>query len=143
VNHSTYLRDETGGRRFWPVACRAPVIDVDALKEARDQLWAEAVALYYDGKPWWLDSVALNQAAEDQQADRYEGDPWDELILRWAETRESVSISEILTGCLEKKKDMWTQADKVRIARALRTAGWSRFYTGPRSAREWRYRNPE
>ena len=81
--------------------------------------------------------MALNQAAEDQQADRYEGDPWDELILRWAEARESVSISEILTGCLEKKKDMWTQADKVRIARALRTAGWIRFYTGPRSAREW------
>jgi hypothetical protein len=143
VNHGTYLRDETGGRRFWPVACKAPVIDVDALKEARDQLWAEAVALYYDGKPWWLDSVALNRAAEDQQAERYEGDPWDELILAWAETRESVSIAEILTGCLDKKKDMWTQADKVRIGRALRTAGWSRFYAGPRTAREWRYRNPE
>ena len=39
VNHPTYLRDETGGRRFWPVACKAPAIDVDALADARDQLW--------------------------------------------------------------------------------------------------------
>ena len=143
VNHSTYLRDETGGRRFWPVACKAPVIDVDALAEVRDQLWAEAVTMYYDGKPWWLDSVALNRDAEQEQADRYEGDPWDELILKWAAFRESVSIAEILTSCLEKKKDMWTQFDKVRVGRALRTAGWLRFHAGPRSSREWRYQNPK
>jgi predicted P-loop ATPase len=143
VNHGTYLRDETGGRRFWPVTCKAPVIDVDALAEVRDQLWAEAVALYYDGKPWWLDSVSLNRDAADEQAERYEGDPWDELIRAWVASRESVSIAEILTGCLEKKKDMWTQFDKVRVGRTLRVAGWSRFHTGPRSAREWRYRNPD
>lgn len=29
VNHSTYLRDETGGRRFWPIACGR--IDLDGL----------------------------------------------------------------------------------------------------------------
>ena len=29
VNHGTYLRDETGGRRFWPVVCGR--IDVEAL----------------------------------------------------------------------------------------------------------------
>ena len=104
VNHGTYLRDETGGRRFWPVECRAPVIDVDALAEARDQLWAEATHLYFDGKPWWLDSVPLNRDAAEEQADRYEGDPWDELILKWTEDRESVSIAEVLTICLEKKK---------------------------------------
>ncbi|MDR3737991.1 MAG: hypothetical protein P4L40_03135, partial [Terracidiphilus sp.] len=69
--------------------------------------------------------------------------PWDELILAWAENRESVAIADVLSMCLEKKKDMWTHTDKVRIARSLRAHGWQRFNAGPRGAREWRYRCPE
>jgi len=140
VNHGTYLRDETGGRRFWPVECKAPSIDVDSLAVVRDQLWAEATALYFDGKPWWLDSMELNREASREQEERYEGDPWDELILEWAEGRETVSISEVLSSCLEKKKDLWTQWDRNRVARCLRANGWIRFKSGPRRAREWRYR---
>lgn len=142
VNHGTYLRDETGGRRFWPVECKAAVIDVDALADVREQLWAEATALYFDGKPWWLDSVELTREAAEEQAERYEGDPWDELIMAWAEQRESVSIAEVLSMCLEKKKDLWTQIDKNRVARCLRARGWLRYNSGPRRAREWRYRQP-
>jgi predicted P-loop ATPase len=143
VNHGTYLRDETGGRRFWPVACKAPVIDVDGLTECRDQLWAEATALYFDGKPWWLDSVPLNREATVEQSDRYEGDPWDELILKWTEERESVSITDVLDVCLEKKKDTWTQWDKIRVARCLRAQGWNRFNARTGLSREWRYRRAE
>lgn len=142
VNHAAYLRDETGGRRFWPVECKAPVIDVESLAENRNQLWAEATSLYFDGKPWWLDSVALNREAAQEQAERYEGDPWDELILEWAAERESVSIADVLTMCLEKKKDAWTQWDRNRVARCLRANGWTRFNAGSRGSREWRYRRP-
>jgi predicted P-loop ATPase len=39
VNHSTYLPDETAGRRFLPITCGR--IDVEALVRDRDQLWAE------------------------------------------------------------------------------------------------------
>lgn len=143
VNHGTYLRDETGGRRFWPAECKAPAIDVEALSEARDQLWAEATALYFDGKPWWLDSVELNRKAAEEQAERYEGDPWDELILAWAANRESVSIADVLGICLEKKKDMWTQWDRNRVARCLRANGWQRFNARSGGSREWRYRPGE
>jgi predicted P-loop ATPase len=94
VNHGAYLRDETGGRRFWPVVCGR--IDVDALARDPDQLWAEAKVRFESGSVWWLETPDLVQLAADQQEARYEGDPWEEVIGPWLECRESASVSEIL-----------------------------------------------
>jgi predicted P-loop ATPase len=102
VNHSTYLRDETGGRRFWPIACGR--IDVDALARDRDQLWAEAKNRFENGAVWWLETADLVQLASDEQVERYEGDPWEEVIGPWAESRSSVSISEVLRSACKKRK---------------------------------------
>ncbi|MBI4459080.1 MAG: P-loop ATPase, partial [Acidobacteria bacterium] len=155
VNQSTYLRDETGGRRFWPVSCTG--ILIDELVRDRDQLWAEAVVRFRSGSVWWLDSVELNRVARQEQADRYEGDPWDEVIAGWLEhptarhdcgnpiapftsDDESVSIHDVLLHCIGKRQELWTQADKNRVGRCLRALGWERYRDreGPRL--EWRFR---
>ena len=46
TNDREYLKDDTGGRRFWPIMCNVGMIDFDRLKANIDQIWAEAKALY-------------------------------------------------------------------------------------------------
>ena len=142
VNQNTYLRDDTGGRRFWPVSCGA--IDIKSLKRDRDQLWAEAAVQYKIGTPWWLDTKSLNRDAEQEQEDRLETDPWQELISDWCERqwgygKESVSIGEVLLSCIEKPKDKWLQWDLNRVAKCLRIMKLRRRHSGTRENREWRY----
>lgn len=144
VNGNAYLRDETGARRFWPVACGA--IDIDALARDRDQLWAEALTRYRAGAPWWLETGELNGWAEVEQSARYEGDAWDSLILEWARARvkggsDSVSVAEALDMCLGKKQDQWSRADEMRCGRCLKSAKWERYRDRQRGM-EWRYKLP-
>ena len=60
TNSLTFLKDETGNRRFWPIECSS--IDTDSLRSLRDQLFAEAVAAYRAGEKWWLEDEALRSS---------------------------------------------------------------------------------
>ena len=51
TNENTYLRDRTGNRRFWPIPVRNR-INTEWLQKYRDQLLAEAYALYLQGVPY-------------------------------------------------------------------------------------------
>jgi predicted P-loop ATPase len=132
-----YLKDETGGRRFWPVKCGR--IDLQGLKEDRHQLWAEAVSRYHAGATWWLDSADLNKAAEQQQAERYDSDPWQEKIQAYVEHLESVSVAEILESCILKPAKDWSPFDKNRVGRCLRVLGWEDHRVGGRDNRTRRF----
>ena len=138
VNHSVYLKDETGGRRFWPI--KTGRIDLATLKHDRDQLWAEARVRYQVGTAWWLDSAELNRLAAHEQSARYEPDPWDQRITAFVESKTTVSVEEVLAKCIKKPTDHLTQSDQNRVARSLRSLGWERFRHRDGQSLSWRYR---
>src|SRR5205823_3054617 len=84
TNKESYFKDETGNRRFWPIALKG-FCDVKALEADRDQLWAEAFARYKDGEQWHL-TPELEKAAMQEQAKRVELDDWEAPILEFIET---------------------------------------------------------
>lgn len=72
TNEITFLKGDTGNRRFWviPVDAELRAIDGDLfkrLKDDRDQLWAEAVYRYKHGEQLYLDKDEEKMARERQQ----------------------------------------------------------------------------
>jgi predicted P-loop ATPase/phage/plasmid primase-like uncharacterized protein len=160
-----YLKDPTGGRRFWPVVCST--INLETLQRDREQLWAEARDRFRGGEPWWLETQELDALAAEEQAERYQGDAWDELIevflendIEWLENGfgerkpfrrprstplHDVSVAEIMERALGIEKARWTQADQNRVVRSLVSMGFKLCRSrkgghGPHAKRERRYR---
>jgi len=137
TNRTDYLRDESGNRRFWPVRCSG--IDREALAADREQIWAEAVVLYFDGAKWWPDAKdgSLLKLIEQEQRDRVDTDPWQGPIDQFVAGRDRVTIDEVLAH-LAKVIDprtndergeavvKRTQLDSNRAGRCLRLAGLER-----------------
>jgi predicted P-loop ATPase len=131
TNKSNYLRDETGGRRYWPV--KVGMIDTHALARDRDQLFAEAVALYRRGVTWWPSADFEREHIQPQQEARYEADAWEEAVESYVKLRDRVTISEIAREALDMKVERVGTADQRRIAAILHRLGWE-------AVKDWRGR---
>lgn len=140
TNSDGYLKDETGGRRFWPI--KVGKINVDLLQQMRDQLWAEAVVLYGAGVPWWLTKKEAQADAERHQRDRYVGDPWDRAIAEYVETASVVTIDEVLRFAVNLEIGRCGQSEMNRVARCLRSLGLSRVQVRTGDKRVYKYRKP-
>lgn len=106
TNETAFLRDASGGRRFWPVTCGAK-IETEALAKDREQLFAEAVAAFRAGEAWHLPPDLERQAAIEQEAAREEH-PWEQPIRRILDgltdgdgfdrqPKDSVTVGALLT----------------------------------------------
>jgi len=73
TNDDQYLKDQTGNRRFIPVATNE--IDLKALKRDRDQIWAEAAKLEAEGFPIYLSKELEIEAGKATDA-RMLPEPW-------------------------------------------------------------------
>lgn len=135
TNRDTYLRDETGGRRFWPV--KAGRIDVDALIRDRDQLFAEAKHLYRSGSAWWPDKDFEREHIAPQQAERYEADAWEENISNYLASVSRVTIGQVAKEALGIDTPRIGTHEQRRIAAALEQVGWARMPKDWQGKRWW------
>lgn len=127
VNQDEYLKDETGGRRFWPVKV-GPTLDIDGLAAQREQIWAEAVRAYKDGEPWWLTDKAVERDADAEQADRQETDAWEQPIAEWVRKQaiQKFSTTQILTDAILKRPADISDRDYKRVNKVMFRLGYKR-----------------
>jgi predicted P-loop ATPase len=136
TNKDSYLKDETGGRRFWPV--RIGTINIAGLKENRDQLFAEAVQLLNDGTQWWPDRNFEREVIAPEQEERFETDAWEEPIAKYLDGRERVTVGEVAKECLFMDTHKVSQPDQIRIKAAMTHIGWEKAKRGKGGVRYWR-----
>lgn len=124
TNKDKYLQDETGARRFWPVRCTR--IDLTGIERDRDQLWAEAVAAYHEGKAWWPSETEAKADFREQQEERRQPDPWEDPIRVWLEQPRIgyITTASVLDECLGKRKAEWQRADEMRVAACMKALKW-------------------
>lgn len=126
TNKDTYLRDETGGRRFWPVG--TPTIRIEELKRDRDQLFAEAVEYYRKDVPWWPTSEFERDHARPVQAERYEADVWEGPVADYLAKVRRVTVLQVAKMALnfaDKIERLGTR-DANRIMAIMTDLGWRR-----------------
>lgn len=148
TNDSQYLKDETGATRFYPIAVPpGKSIDIEALRDEVEQLWAEAVTRYRAGEePFLRDEGVRVEAAKVAEA-RRQPHPWEDPVQRWLarlhpKRREGgVTTYEVLTEAVCKEVGSLTRGDEMSAAAALRACGWQ-LDTRPRAgARRRVYRD--
>lgn len=122
TNETNYLKDPTGGRRFWPL--KITDINLDAIKAQRDQLFAEAVSLYKDGKTWY---EVPDSAAEEQER-RRDADAWEDVIYNHLSKTQAAytTVTDICEGALNMDVEKITPMVSNRVGRILRAIGWIR-----------------
>ena len=78
TNDLTFLRDQTGNRRFWPVVVgeNQPTKSLwrDLTDEELDQIWAEAVQAYKGGERLYLTPELESEARQIQEAHTQESE---------------------------------------------------------------------
>lgn len=148
VNHDTYLRDDTGNRRYWPVRCTQ--IDIEKLRADVPQIWAEAVRLFQNGETWWPKTKEDHEICRKEQEDRAEQDAWLLTVLEWLSTPEArglmaertprcLTIGDVLGRALLLHKNQWDRSAQIRVAKILTDLGWEKIRPTIDGQRVWAF----
>lgn len=135
TNRDDWNKDETGARRFWPIACSG-VVDIPAILAARTQLFAEAAHRFNCGQSWW--EMPEIETLEEQKS-RYDGDVWVDSIEIYIRAKTYVTANEILMDHLRFQEKDCTKKEQMRVTTCLRSLGWGKrtIRTGETIIKAW------
>lgn len=126
TNEEEYLKDPTGGRRFWPVLC-AGEFDLDGLRENIYQMYAEALVDYRADERCWPTPDEQKSLFSPEQARRGMQEPFDDLLYEWVKSQPApFSMAQAATDGLQLSADKLTVAVTTRIGHALKKLGCGR-----------------
>jgi predicted P-loop ATPase len=153
TNDVTFLKDDTGNRRFWPIICTVDGIDTDRLQGEVDQLWAEALVMYRAMRaaqpkgtlPLYLtDADAQMIAARLQESARVEtvDDAITGQVAAWLDMpiisgsvdddtdangqpvmRNETCLVELWVECLKRDRGLYNQQAAQMLGRAMTHVG--------------------
>lgn len=120
TNLDDWNGDDTGARRFWPIACGH--VSLAWIDLNRDQMFAEAVTRYKRGEKWW--DVPQSDAEMEQQK-RRPHDIWHDKIENLLEGYKSTTNDWVLDK-LELTNNQQGRAEQQRVGSVLRALGWTK-----------------
>jgi putative DNA primase/helicase len=126
-----YIRDQTGGRRFWPVHVRQ--CRFEELARDRDQLMAEARVAWEFGEALYLDGGDAAREAVEEQELRTEQDGIVEEISKGMRDKnlkfnsERFSIMDLFSDFGPLSKMSSDMGNQRRAAEALRKLGYRKI----------------
>jgi predicted P-loop ATPase len=126
TNKVEFLHDETGARRYWPI--KVEKINLEWLRDNRDQLFAEAKYCFDKGEKWWpLDGWEERHAKPEQAKYQETDSAWSDAIAPWLENKDRVRTSEIFEHPIyfESVKDI-RLSDYGRLDRVMVGLGWKK-----------------
>lgn len=150
TNENAIFKDPSGNRRYWVVHVPRK-INVSLLEEWRTQLWAEALSMFYDDIPYWLDDAAESDQAEANR-EYTQVHPWHSRISQWLvqdwhfkprdhvqDVDQALTTGRILQSACELQIGQHHRAEEMVVAAIMRDLGYrkTRQYCGPKKIRLW------
>lgn len=127
-NPPRFLDDPTGERRWLPltVGLNGEMLDVDFVKDNREQLWAEARHMVLNGGIRWQQAGALAGPARAAAKVR---DPWQSIINDWLDKNPgNVSAATVFVSATQGLPSQFGAFQQKRIESCLRCYGYEEIF---------------
>lgn len=122
TNEDEYLKDSSGGRRFWPVRV-GEEINLDGLRACLELMLAEALHDYHECAPCWPSRDEQDRLFTPEQAKRGMPEPFEDFLWRFVQDQAAPFSMKEVADHLHLTPDKLTPAITGRIGTVLRKHG--------------------